>query len=58
VFETSEFAVLHLSCAVLDKTSPKPTKVFARLAKEQEVCIALLSDKQEQATLDLYINCT
>lgn len=58
LLETSEFAVLHLSAAIADKPSAKPTRVYCKNAKETEVIIASLSDKVEQAVLDLYINCT
>lgn len=49
---------MHLSAAILDKPNPKPTRVYVKNAKEDEVIIASLSDKTEQANLDLYINCT
>lgn len=58
LLETSEFAVLHLSAAILDKPSAKSTRVYCKNAKEDEVIIANLNDKVEQANLDLYINCT
>lgn len=58
VLETSEFAVLHLSSAILDKSGGKSTKLYAKLGKEAEVIIANLSDKNEQVNLDHYINCT
>jgi hypothetical protein len=45
--ETSEFAVLHLSAAILDKPSNKSTKLYAKNAKDAEVIIANLSDKAE-----------
>jgi hypothetical protein len=50
--------VLHLSAAICDKPNSKPTRVFIKHAKDDEVIIASLSDKAEQANLDLYINCT
>jgi len=46
VFETSEFAVLHISSAIADCSKPgKVTRVYAKSAKEPEVCIASLSEK-------------
>ena len=61
---TGEFATFHLSAAILDQVPDSKTKV--RLAvkleekyKNQEVTLAVLSkDKNEMATLDLYLNCT
>lgn len=50
--------MLHLSAAILDKSSGKSTRLYAKNGKDANVCIACLSDKQEQASLDLYINCT
>lgn len=58
VLESSEFAVLHLSSAIVDKASGKSTKLFAKLGKDSEVIIANLSEKNEQQNLDHYINCT
>lgn len=58
LLETSEFAVLHLSAAVLAKTADKKTLLLAKNGKEADVCIAALSDKRDSAKLDLYINCT
>jgi hypothetical protein len=59
VLETSEFAVLHLSSAILDKSvAGKSTKLYAKLGKDAEVIIASLNDKNEQVNLDHYINCT
>lgn len=49
---------MHLSAAISDKPNAKPTRVYCKNAKEDEVIIASLSDKVEQASLDLYINCT
>lgn len=49
---------MHLSAAISDKPNAKPTRVYCKNAKEDEVIIACLSDKVEQASLDLYINCT
>ena len=50
--------MLHLSAAICDKPNAKPTRVYCKHAKEDEVIIASLNDKTEQANLDLYINCT
>ena len=50
--------MLHLSAAICDKPNSKPTRVYCKHGKEDEVIIASLSDKTEQANLDLYINCT
>lgn len=50
--------MLHLSAAICDKPNAKPTRVYCKHAKDDEVIIASLSDKLEQANLDLYINCT
>ena len=58
VLETSEFAVLHLSSAIVGSAQSKSTKLFAKLGKESEVIIANLSDKNGQQNLDHYINCT
>lgn len=56
LLETSEFAVLHLSAAVLG--SGKRSQVFAKNGKDAEVLIATVSEAREMAKLDLYINCT
>ena len=58
ILETSEFAVLHLSAAVLASSDNKKTMLFAKQGKDAEVCIAVLSADNEMAKLDLYINCT
>jgi len=58
LLETSEFAVLHLSAAICAAPSAKATRVYIKHAKDDEVIIASLHDKNEQANLDLYINCT
>lgn len=58
VFESAEFAVLHLSSAIADLKAGKTTKVYAKHGKEPEVCVAALSENQSQVALDLYINCT
>jgi hypothetical protein len=58
VFESAEFAVLHLSSAIADLKQGKRTKVYARHGKDPEVCVAALSDQTSQVALDLYINCT
>lgn len=50
--------MLHLSAAIADKAQAKPTRVYCKNAKEAEVIIASLNEKNEQAVLDLYINCT
>lgn len=57
LLETSEFAVLHLSAAVLAVESKK-TLLFAKQGKDPEVCIAVLSTGHEMQKLDHYINCT
>ena len=46
LLETSEFAVLHLSAAVLAVESKK-TLLFAKQGKDPEVCIAVLSPGHE-----------
>ena len=58
LLETSEFAVLHLSAAISDKPNSKPTRVYCKNGKDDEVIIASFNDKVEQVNLDLYINCT
>ena len=58
LIEKSEFAVLHISQAVLVNAEGKKVKVVAKNGKEEEVVIALLSDKTESARLDIYVNCT
>ena len=58
LLETSEFSVLHLSAAVLAKSGDKKTMLMAKNGKEAEVVLAVLSDKRDSCSLDLYINCT
>ena len=58
LLETSEFAVLHLSAAVLTSVDSKKTMLFAKQGKDPEVCIAVLSAGHEMFKLDHYINCT
>jgi hypothetical protein len=49
---------LHLSAAVITKTSEKKTMLMAKNGKDSEVVLAVLSDKHDSVSLDLYINCT
>jgi len=57
--ESSEFAVLHLSQAVLDKAkSGSKVRLVAKQGKDSETLIAVLTPANEMARLDLYINCT
>lgn len=59
LIEKSEFAVLHISQAVIDKCEPgKKVKLVAKNGKEGEVVLAILSDRNEQTHLDIYINAT
>ena len=58
ILESSEFAVLHLSSAIVDKAQKESTKLFAKNGKEADVIIANLNERNEQQNLDHYINCT
>ena len=43
IFETAEFAVLHLSAAVIDTPELKPTKLYVKNSTDPELLIASLS---------------
>ena len=58
ILETSEFAALHLSKAIVAKPSDAPTRLFVKCGKDSEVCIASLTKARDEVSLDHYINCT
>lgn len=59
ILETSEFAALHLSKAILaGKATDAITRLFVKCGKDSDVCIASLSSKRDEVSLDHYINCT
>lgn len=58
ILETSEFAALHLSKAIVAKPSDATTRLFVKCGKDADVCIASLTKQRDEVSLDHYINCT
>lgn len=58
VFDSSEYAVLHLSAAVVAEAGKQSTRLLCKNAKERPVIIASFNDRSDHTALDLYINCT
>jgi len=59
LFESGEYATYHLSAAILDSPVEKnKVKLVAKMGKDEEVTLAVLSREEMTARLDLYINCT
>jgi nucleophosmin 1 len=59
LFENGEFALVHLSQAVVDKIGEKDrVKLIGKQQKGEEIILATLSRANDTSKLDVYINCT